>query len=160
MWSCRAIGPAGLSVVMRKTRLAVCASVALVLAACTPEHNAAVPGDAADDQPFAAIAETAVLHLLGTEPFWGGEISSGQLIWTTPENPAGTRAPVARFAGRGGLSFSGQLDEQPIDLMITPASCSDGMSDRTYPYVVTVTLGDQQLQGCGWSDQQGYSGAE
>lgn len=145
---------------MLRTNQIVWAGMALALAACAPEHGAAVPGDAADDQPFAAIAVDEVIHFTGTEPFWGGDISGGQLTWTTPENITGTRAPVARFAGRGGLSFSGELDGQAIDLMVTPAPCSDGMSDRTYPFVVTVTLGDQQRQGCGWTDRQGYSGGE
>ncbi|MES2700146.1 MAG: hypothetical protein V4647_11105, partial [Pseudomonadota bacterium] len=67
---------------------------------------------------------------------------------------------VARFAGRGGLSFTGTLQGAQFDLAITPASCSDGMSDRTYPFAVTVQLGDQQLSGCGWTDRQGYTGGE
>lgn len=137
---------------------------ALLLAACSPGHDAALPGDAQDDQPFAGIAADEVIRITGTEPFWGGEITGGQLVWTTPENSAndhgGTRVDVARFAGRGGLGFSGELDGQAIDLMVTPASCSDGMSDRTYPFAVTVTLGAQQLEGCGWTDRQGYSGGE
>lgn len=136
------------------------AALALTLAGCAPDHNAALPGDAADDQPFAGIAEDEAIRFTGTEPFWGGDITGTQLTWTTPENIAGQTAPVTRFAGRGGLGFSGQLDGQPIDLMVTPASCSDGMSDRTYPFVVTVTLGDSQLEGCGWTDRQLYTGGE
>ncbi len=139
-----------------------------LLAGCTQQPDAALPGDATDDQPFSAIAADEEIHFTGTEPFWGGDIAGGQLTWMTPENiandPGGQRVTVTRFAGRGGVSFSGELDGQAIDLMVTPvpasAPCSDGMSDRTYPFAVTVTLGEQQLAGCGWSDKQGYSGGE
>lgn len=149
---------------MMMSRLAVASGMFLALSACTPEHDAALPGDAADDQPFDAIAADEVISLTGTEPFWGGTIAGGTLTWTTPEDIEGQQTSVARFAGRGGISFSGELGGEAIDLMVTPAPpaqlCSDGMSDRSYPFVVTVTLGEQQLQGCGWSDRQGYAGGE
>lgn len=139
-----------------------------MLAACTaPESPAAdvddaasVPGDADDAQPFAAIGEREVVRFTGTEPFWGGEIEGGSLRWSTPDNIAGETITVTRFAGRGGLSFTGALQDKPFDLAITPAACSDGMSDRTYPYAVTVLWDDQQLSGCGWTDSQGYTGGE
>lgn len=141
-----------------RTAIALCC--ALALAACSQEPDADLPGNAADDQPFAAIGKEETIRILGTEPFWSGEIAHGMLTWSTPDNIDGQRLPVTRFAGRGGLSFSGELDSRPLDIAITPASCSDGMSDRTYPYVATVTLGDQQLNGCGWSETEGYSGGE
>lgn len=132
----------------------------VLICACAPDHSASVPGDAADDQPFSAIAADEVIRFTGTEPFWGGDITGTALTWTTPENIDGQRVAVARFAGRGGISFSGELDGQAFDLAVTPGECSDGMSDRTYPFTVTVTHGDQQLDGCGWSDRQGYTGGE
>lgn len=147
-------------------------AAALLLSACTQAPDAALPGNAEDARPFAAIGEDETIHIVGTEPFWAGEISHGMLTWSTPENSAGDdagdnagdstgqRIPVTRFAGRGGLSFSGELDGRQLDIAITPASCSDGMSDRTYPYAATVGLGDQQLNGCGWSEREGYTGGE
>ncbi len=143
-------------------------AAALLLSACTQATDAELPGNAEDARPFAAIGEDETIHIVGTEPFWGGEISHGMLTWSTPENSAGENAgdntgqriPVTRFAGRGGLSFSGELDGRQLDIAITPAPCSDGMSDRTYPYAATVGLGDQQLNGCGWSERESYTGGE
>ena len=135
----------------------------LMLAACSgpAEHGGpAVPGSAEDHRPFAGIAPDEVLHVTGTEPFWGGEISGTTLTWTTPEDSAGQTATVTRFAGRGGLSFSGTLGGQGLDMAVSPATCSDGMSDRTYPFGVTVQLGQQTLSGCGWTDRHGYTGGE
>ena len=47
-----------------------------------------------------------------------------------------------------------------FDLMITPGECSDGMSDRTYPYTATLLVGDEQRQGCAWTDSQPYDEPE
>lgn len=143
-----------------KTRRMPLLAVTALLSACSAEPNAALPGNAQDDQPFAAIGEGEVVHLLGTEPFWGGEISGGTMHWSTPEDPDGESVAVIRFAGRGGLSFSGELQGRQFDLTITPASCADGMSDRDYPFTVTVQWGDEQLQGCGWSDVHPFTGGE
>lgn len=126
----------------------------LVLAACqsgdTPEN---LPGGADDTRPFAGIAEGARINFAGTEPFWGGHVQGEQLLWTTPDNSEGTSVIVERFAGRGGLSYSGALDAELFTIAITPGNCSDGMSDRTYPFVATVTLGDLLLTGCAWRDE-------
>ena len=131
-------------------RLTMLAAPALLLAACGQGGDANVPGDTGDDSAYAGIAEDAVINLAGTEPFWGGSVEGGWLTYTTPENMDGQRLSVTRFAGRGGLSFSGVLEGQAVDLAVTPGTCSDGMSDRTYPYVATLQLGDTQRHGCAW----------
>ncbi|MEO5706726.1 MAG: hypothetical protein ABIT10_12495 [Alteraurantiacibacter sp.] len=148
--------------------LLVTATALALLAGCTApdgpaggaDETASVPGESSDTRPFSGIAEGEVIHFTGTEPFWGGEIAGTTLQWSTPDNIDGEAIPVTRFAGRGGLSFTGTLQAGPFDLAITPATCSDGMSDRTYPFAVTVLQGDQQLSGCGWTDRQGYTGGE
>jgi uncharacterized membrane protein len=136
------------------------AAALVALAACTSQPDAALPGNGEDDQPFSAIGEEETIRIIGTEPFWGGEIAGDKLTWTTPENIDGEEITVTRFAGRGGLSFSGELADATLDIAITPNPCSDGMSDRTYPYTATVQLGEQQLNGCAWSEVQSYSGGE
>jgi len=135
-------------------------AVATLVCACSSDPDAAIPGNAQDDQPFAGIGEDEVIRLTGTEPFWGGEISGDTMLWTTPDNMNGESVGVTRFAGRGGLSFSGQLQGKTIDIAVTPALCSDGMSDRNYPFTVTVQWGGVELQGCGWSDVQPFAGGE
>src|SRR6478736_3942532 len=96
----------------------------------------------------------------GTEPFWGGQVSGGSLTYTTPDNPDGTKIAVERFAGRGGLSFTGSLDNAAFEMTVTPLACSDGMSDRTYPFTVTLKLGDELRNGCGWTERQPFEGPE
>jgi uncharacterized membrane protein len=136
----------------------------LVLSACgtgeVPQATGAQSalGDTEDTTPFSGIAEDAVLRFTGTEPFWGGVVADGRLTWTTPENIDGVTIAVTRFAGRAGLSFSGTLEGQGFDLAVTPGECSDGMSDRTYPFTATVKLGTQQLNGCAWREGDDLGG--
>ncbi|MFC4257149.1 hypothetical protein GRI97_16155 [Altererythrobacter xixiisoli] len=134
----------------------------LLLGACQPhgEGSSPIPGDLSDTRPFDAIAPDEAVHVLGTEPFWNGDIANATLLWKTPEDADGTATAVERFAGRGGLSFTGTLDGKPVVVMVTQGECSDGMSDRTFPFTATVSLGGAQLNGCAWTARHPYTGPE
>jgi len=137
-------------------------ALALPLAACNSGGNggSGAPGDEMDRQPFAGIGESETIQFTGTEPFWGGEVAQGKLTYTTPEDPEGEEISVDRFAGRNGVSFSGRLADQDFVMAVTPGACSDGMSDRTYPYVVTLMVRGEQRGGCAWTDRQPFEGPE
>ena len=120
----------------------------------------ALPGDSRSTEPYDAIAPDEVLHFTGTEPFWGGEVSGATLTYSTPEDQDGTEIAVERFAGRGGLSFGGQLGNGAFEMLVTPLACSDGMSDRTYPFTVTLQVGGETRNGCGWTEAQPFEGPE
>ncbi len=131
----------------------------LMLAGLLPV--ACAPGDDGIDpqgEIFSAIAPDEVITLTGTEPFWGITVKDGQATYTNPENPAGQAFPVTRFAGNNGLGFSGAWDDTPVTITITPGQCSDGMSDRSFPYVATIALGEETLRGCGYTDRQPFTG--
>ncbi|KLI63053.1 COG3650 family protein [Aurantiacibacter marinus] len=131
-------------------RFYVAAVSSLLLTACQQGGGEGLPGNSDDDQPYSGIAEDAVLELTGTEPFWNATINGLSMVWRTPENIDGVNVSVERFAGRGGLSFSGQLEGTALDIAVTPGECSDGMSDRTYPFTATVVIGRDQRNGCAW----------
>lgn len=144
------------------------AGAALLLVACgqggagdagAPKTDARLP-DASSTEAYDGIAENETVRFLGTEPFWGGEVGGGTLTYTTPDNPDGAKIAVERFAGRGGLSFTGTFGDADLEMMVTPLECSDGMSDRTYPFTVTLKLGDDLRSGCGWTEQQPFEGPE
>ena len=80
------------------------------------------------------------------------------LTYTTPENQEGATFPVKRFTGQGGLGFSGTLDGAAFDMTVTPGTCSDAMSDRSYPYTVTLQIGEETRRGCAWTDAQPFEG--
>ncbi|MBU7581221.1 MAG: hypothetical protein KAF27_12290, partial [Porphyrobacter sp.] len=81
-------------------------------------------------------------------------------LWTTPENQPGTAITLKRFAGNGGLGFSGTLEGKPLTATLTPGTCSDGMSDRAFPFVATIALGGETFEGCGYTDRQPFTGPE
>ena len=139
------------------------ALAALLLAACSSGSSA--PGgsgtttfDASDTKPYSGIGPREVVHFTGTEPFWGGQASDGSLTYSTPDNQPGETIAVSRLAGRNGLSYSGDLGGQPFVLAITPGKCSDGMSDRSYPFTVTLQVKGELRKGCAWTDKQAFSG--
>lgn len=127
-------------------------------AAAEAETEATVPGDTDETAPYSEIAEDEVLRFLGNEPFWGGEVSGKTLTYKTPEDQDGTAITVERFAGRGGIAFSGMLDGAAFEMTVTPLECSDGMSDRTYPFTATLEIGEDKRNGCAWSEQHPFEG--
>lgn len=131
----------------------------LILAGCHRSTDS-LPGDADDSRPWSAIEASEVIHAAGTEPFWGVEVQGTRLVYSNPDDPQGTSLEVSRFAGRGGLSYSGELDGKSVTLAVTSGACSDGMSDRDYPFTATLALGDDLLHGCAWSAKHPYEKSE
>jgi len=141
--------------------LAACGSGAADSPAPVPgTADASAPSAAAFDEakPYDGIAADEQIEFTGTEPFWGGEVSGRTLTYKTPDDPSGRLVQVERFAGRGGISFSGMLGGVAVTMAITPSTCSDGMSDRSYPFTVTLRLGEETRSGCGWTDRQPFTG--
>lgn len=139
-------------------RVLVGGLAALILAGCH-SNSESVPGDADDSRPWSAIAPDETVQASGTEPFWSVRVEGGQMIYTAPDLPEGQPIAVTRFAGRGGLSFSGELDGEVWTLAITQGECSDGMSDRSYPFTATLADGATTRQGCAWSAANPYRDA-
>lgn len=112
-------------------------------------------GDDRADTPqrFDAISADEKLTLVGTEPFWNMAIEGDELVYSTPENADGVTIPVSRFSGNNGLGLNGTLEGEALQVAVTPAVCSDGMSDREYPYTATINLGDATLNGCGYTGE-------
>jgi len=112
------------------------------------------------NKPQAAAApETAVtlggvdlgkpVRALGTEPFWGVEITPDALIYTRVDQPT-QRAPNRGATVQGTVAtFASSTDlNQALNVVLIATECSDGMSDRTYPLTAKVEIGDDTLTGC------------
>ncbi len=137
-------------------RLVFASLASLGLYACFGGSEPA-PGEV---DAFDQIAADEVITALGNEPFWSAEVEGETLSYSTPENIDGEVITVTRFAGNGGLGISGNLQGAPLNMAVTPGECSDTMSDRTYPFTVTLTIGEAQLNGCAYTNLQPYSGEE
>ncbi len=126
----------------------------LASAACTSGNDTIDP----KGETFSAVAPDETITLTGTEPFWGMTIADGAANYANPDHPEGYDFAVTRFAGNNGLGFSGTLDGAAVTIALTPGQCSDGMSDRTYPFVATIAMGEETLRGCGYTSSQPFTG--
>jgi uncharacterized membrane protein len=89
---------------------------------------------------------------LGTEPFWAAKVAGTRLTYLTPDDQAGQTIEVARTASGGRAELAGTLAGQPLVLTIAAGPCSDGMSDRVYPFSVVRRLGEDEQRGCAAPD--------
>lgn len=126
--------------------------------ACALLAGCGTAGQSKQTPAFDGIAPADTIEAVGTEPFWNLRIADGELTYTTPENLDGTTIAVDRFAGNSGLAFSGTVDGAPLDLVVTRGMCSDGMSDRRYPFTATLRIAEEQREGCAWTERQPFSG--
>lgn len=129
----------------------------VALSACTPAGE-----DGIDPQgkTFDAVAPQEVVTMIGTEPFWNVTVTGQQARYSNPEHPEGFDFTVTRFAGNNGLGFTGTLAGGSFTATLTPGECSDGMSDRSFPFVATIALDGETLRGCGYTDSQPFTGGE
>jgi uncharacterized membrane protein len=87
----------------------------------------------------------APYHALGTEPFWNLLIDEHDLTFTQPD-----AQPIRQPTPRAITGVAGETYQSPrITVNIVHARCSDGMSDRSYPDTVQVTVDGRQFNGCG-----------
>jgi len=136
--------------------LGLALGMAAALAACSPQQGEGITTE--QSAPYEGIAPEEIVTLAGTEPFWGMTIEGDVATYTTPDDPEGTVFEVSRFAGNNGLGFSGRLEGSDVTIAVTPGACSDGMSDRTYPFTATLAIGEARLAGCGHTDRQPFTG--
>ena len=141
--------------------------VALLLAACggpapdpvestpsateSPEPGGEATTDPTDTPPAIAAEDVfpASFRALGTEPFWAIHVGEERLRYMTPEDQQGQSIPFTREqTAQDRVTLSAELDGKPLILSGRIEECSDGMSDRVYPYAVTLQIGDEILQGC------------
>jgi uncharacterized membrane protein len=84
-------------------------------------------------------------HAIGTEPFWNLLIDEHNLTFTL----AGSQ-PVLQPTPQVIHGFAGEIYQTPrINVNIVHGQCSDGMSDRTFPDKVQVTVDGHRFNGCG-----------
>jgi uncharacterized membrane protein len=142
--------------------LVLAGSFVIAVSACSPRQPDPAPeetpvaldsvAEVAAPELSASVADTrpvpARLRATGTEPFWGASVTGANLVYTTPEYPAGIRVTVIRRDGPGTATFTGNLDGKPLTLTIEQGPCSDGMSDAIYPMTARREIGPDTEQGC------------
>lgn len=88
---------------------------------------------------------------LGNEPFWLMEIDRDkQISFLQVDSSQPTVFPyVAAVEQDGQYIYNIQRDSALMQIVITPAFCSDGMSDNWYEYKVALTYKGTNFSGCG-----------
>ena len=112
------------------------------------KKDAAEPSKTEQPKMAAALGAVQRFKALGTEPFWNFDIDGSTAKYVTPENEAGTSFDVARTDSAQGVAFAGAMNGKRVTILITPESCSDGMSDRTHAYTVKAMIDGKPLNGC------------
>ena len=75
-------------------------------------------------------------HAVGTEPFWNLLIDEHDIIFAEPD-----AQPIKQPTPKVIIGIAGEIYQTPrINVNIVHAQCSDGMSDRSYPDKVQVTV--------------------
>jgi len=126
------------------------AGLALIAAACSeaPVETPA-PAEAPAPVVLGGVDLNAPLRALGTEPFWGVDISPDGLVYSAVDSE-GMRAdnPGPTIQGTTAVFASATEDGTALVVTLIATECSDGMSDRIYPLTARVELGGQTLNGC------------
>ncbi|MEC4817390.1 MAG: hypothetical protein SAK29_29570 [Scytonema sp. PMC 1069.18] len=107
----------------------------------------------ASDKFIAQTANNEVFNVVGTEPFWNVNVSKRGIVYSSPEVKKQTFPYVKPLKAEGrpeDLVRVYQLKGRNNSTLIIKKvnSCSDGMSDKNYPYSATLILGNQVLEGC------------
>jgi uncharacterized membrane protein len=96
-----------------------------------------------------ATLKLAKLRVVGTEPFWGARTEGRCVLYSTPEDQAGTRVWAKAETGVKSTVWTGALRGKPFVLTAKPESgCSDGMSDKSYPMSATLIVDGETRTGC------------
>jgi uncharacterized membrane protein len=84
-------------------------------------------------------------HATGTEPFWDVLIDEHDVTFTL----SGSQ-PIRQPRPQAIVGIAGEIYQTPrINVNIVHGTCSDGMSDRTFPDKVQVTVDGRRFDGCG-----------
>jgi uncharacterized membrane protein len=86
----------------------------------------------------------APMTMLGTEPFWNIGFGNGRIVFSSPDSHEGRTTSEPFFFSPEGAEWHGK----GMDIYLTAAHCSDGMSDRRYPLTAIVHIGQTKLKGC------------
>ena len=108
---------------------------------------ASAPASAPNPAPdFAAVA----LDASGTEPFWSLVVRRDSIALTRPGHTEILAVnPGPRMEHEAVVwETTSAADGGALKLTLQPRPCSNGMSDRRFPYAARVDFGGEILSGC------------
>lgn len=140
----------------------LCVALGLCVAACEPRGSRPAPNAPASHadaptnpgEPASAPAVSgpdwfAPIDLTGTEPFWAMKIRRDGLALEGVDRPKLVAPNPGPASSQTRATWDAPVAGGALKVALEALNCSDGMSDRTYPYTATVVIGDETLKGCG-----------
>jgi len=138
-------------------------AISLLFANCKPKTatpEVSVVDSASVEKQEDSVSEkpnVVFFKALGTEPFWGIEISNDSIKFTSPEKEneiAFVYSKPKKAMDANVVSYEVKKDSLELKFTIQQGKCSDGMSDKVHNYTVKASLkrGTQDeilLNGCG-----------
>lgn len=92
------------------------------------------------------------VRALGTEPFWGVDITPARLTYSGVDRPEQSVAnPGPEVMGTTAVYALEDAGGPLTTITLIATECSDGMSDRIYPLTATVKIAGETLNGCAQS---------
>ena len=138
-------------------RLAILALLStLALTACSREERPAAPpaGPAEPAPVLGGVDLTQPVRALGTEPFWSLELDGQAMVWSNADGEtARAEQPDPAIQGTTAKYEARTTDGEAFEVTLIATQCSDGMSDRLYPLVAQLEIGDRKLSGCAASTE-------
>jgi uncharacterized membrane protein len=88
---------------------------------------------------------------LGTEPFWSVYVVNNSKIIFHPAEGSDVEVPFVPATAPDTITtrYSSVTGNTSMELTIIKKECSDGMSEHTYPYEVTLLVNKKKYTGCG-----------
>lgn len=114
-------------------------------AAAQPPHPIAPP----PEPPSRPMSPTGYA-LVGTDPPWGGTLVGTRLRYMTPERQFGdvVETRVRYDPATRSETYEGRFRGAPLVLRIVSTPCSDGVSQQTYAFHVTLLVQGEMRSGC------------
>jgi uncharacterized membrane protein len=122
----------------------------LAVAACSePTPVPEAPPASVPSAVLGGVHLDQPVRVLGTEPFWGVDITPAGLSYSGVDRPEQTAPnPGPMVQGTTATWTATTSAGAPLEILLIATECSDGMSDRTYPLTARVEIGDETLNGC------------
>ncbi|WP_269715257.1 COG3650 family protein [Caulobacter sp. NIBR2454] len=121
-------------------RIAVLAAAGLLSACQTASGQS--------EQAPAPLAVPDAVDALGTEPFWAVMVDADQIALTRPDHPPATGPNSGPTRTATFARWETKTGQGKLKLTVTAGPCSDGMSDRTYPFSAQAVIAGRTLKGC------------
>lgn len=110
------------------------------------------PSLANNTQIAADLTQVEELNISGTEPFWNVTVKKSGIVYSSPSAKKQTFPYVAPLSAAGRTPDTirvYRLRGGYRTLVIKKQNaCSDGMSDKEYPYSATFIMNNTVLDGC------------